>query len=160
MQQIICLGWIVLLQQSIGILKEKRYGCWQIVVILVPCWMKLKQSATAENLWSLLPPLPVAIFQQATGPLLKLWLIAWADWHQRPNHDGKITLNEMKAELFDAMKYREKQLSGTAFYNVSESTTFNMLPVKTATAPVNPEYIYIQQNRFNQPGYWVITVIT
>lgn len=68
------------------------------------------------------------------------------------NHDGKITLNEMKAELFDAMKYREKQLSGTAFYNVSESTTFNMLPVKTATAPVNPEYIYIQQENRFQPA--------
>jgi Caspase domain/RNA binding activity-knot of a chromodomain len=68
------------------------------------------------------------------------------------NADGKITLSEVKAELFDAMKYREKQLSGTVFYNMSESSVFNILPVKSTVTPVVPAYIYVQQENKFQPA--------
>lgn len=68
------------------------------------------------------------------------------------NHDGKISLAEVKAELFDAMKFRERQLSGSVFYNQPESSSFNLLPVKPASAAVAPEYIYIQQENKFQPA--------
>jgi Caspase domain/RNA binding activity-knot of a chromodomain len=68
------------------------------------------------------------------------------------NADGKISLAEVKSELFDAMKYREKQLSGTVFYNVDEATPFNMVPVKTSTGIMKTEYIYIPQNNKFEPA--------
>lgn len=67
--------------------------------------------------------------------------------------DGKITLGEVKNELFDAMKYREKQLSGTAFFNVAETGSFNLSAVQTvAGKPAKAEYIYIRQNDNFQPA--------
>ncbi len=68
------------------------------------------------------------------------------------NTDGKITLSEAKAELFDAMKYREKQLSGTVFYNVNESTQFNLATVQKNSATQKAEYIYVQQNNKFEPA--------
>lgn len=64
------------------------------------------------------------------------------------NTDGKITLGEVKKELFDAMKYREKQLSGTVFYNSGEAVTFSVItsPVKPGMGMKAVEYRYIQQN--------------
>jgi len=57
------------------------------------------------------------------------------------NADGKISLAEVKNELFDAMKYREKQLSGTVFYNVDESIAFNMSAVQASTGNKKVEYL-------------------
>ena len=68
------------------------------------------------------------------------------------NHDGKISLSELKAELFDAMKFRERQLSGTVFYNLPESTAFNLLPVKSNSPAIAPEYIYFRQENKFQPA--------
>ena len=68
------------------------------------------------------------------------------------NSDGKITLSEVKAELFDAMKFREKQLSGTVFYNMPESAVFNILPVKPNPTPLAATYIYVQQENKFQPA--------
>ncbi|MDZ4796500.1 MAG: caspase family protein [Bacteroidota bacterium] len=68
------------------------------------------------------------------------------------NADGIISLNEAKAELFDAMKYREKQLSGTVFYNVDESATFNLSAVKPGNKNVKVEYIYVSQNSKFEPA--------
>lgn len=62
------------------------------------------------------------------------------------NGDGKITIGETKEELFDAMKYREKQLSGAYFNNISESAPFSLVQGKTSTTPNKVEYIYIQTN--------------
>jgi hypothetical protein len=67
------------------------------------------------------------------------------------NADGKITLGEVKSELFDAMKFREKQLSGTVFYNISESSQFNFTMQKSP-APKKVEYIYVQQNQKFEPA--------
>jgi Caspase domain/RNA binding activity-knot of a chromodomain len=66
------------------------------------------------------------------------------------NNDGIITLSEAKAELFDAMKYREKQLSGTVFYNAAESSVFNLTKAQKNASPAQkPEYIYVmQENKF------------
>lgn len=63
------------------------------------------------------------------------------------NTDGKITLTEARSELYDAMRYRERQLSGTAFYNTDESQVFNIgkvLPTNAGNKSV--EYIYVQQD--------------
>lgn len=67
------------------------------------------------------------------------------------NADGKITLGEVKVELFDAMKYREKQLSGTVFYNADESSTFNLSDVPRNTNKT-VKYIYVQQNNKFEPA--------
>lgn len=70
------------------------------------------------------------------------------------NTDGKITLGEVRDELFNAMKYREKQLSGTIFYHTDESQQFSMAktPV-TVGMPIKPfDYIYIQQNNKFEPA--------
>lgn len=68
------------------------------------------------------------------------------------NGDGKTTLGETSEELFDAMKYREKQLSGTAFFNISESTPFS-LTLGKVSANVKPvEYIYIRLNNKFEPA--------
>lgn len=73
------------------------------------------------------------------------------------NTDGKITLGEVKDELFDAMKYREKQLSGTVFYNMNELTQFNLTSVQSrSTASKKAEYIYVQQNNKFEPARVVI----
>lgn len=67
--------------------------------------------------------------------------------------DGKITLGEVKSELFDAMKYREKQLSGTVFFNANESQSFNISGVESLTGkPAKTEYIYVQQNNKFEPA--------
>lgn len=68
------------------------------------------------------------------------------------NADGKVSLTEVKTELFDAMKFREKQLSGTVFYNVDESSPFNLGPVQPAAKTYNPNYIYVQQNNKFEPA--------
>jgi hypothetical protein len=67
------------------------------------------------------------------------------------NTDKKITIAEVKAELFDAMKYREKQLSGTAFYNVNESLQFGKV-LETGVPQTPIEYIYIQQSNKFEPA--------
>ncbi|HEV7780452.1 MAG TPA: Tudor-knot domain-containing protein [Chitinophagaceae bacterium] len=67
--------------------------------------------------------------------------------------DGKISLGEVKSELFDAMKYREKQLSGTAFFNTSEASSFNLSAVQSiAGKPAKVEYIYVQQDNKFEPA--------
>jgi Caspase domain/RNA binding activity-knot of a chromodomain len=68
------------------------------------------------------------------------------------NADGKITLGEVKSELFDAMKFREKQLSGTVFYNADESATFNLGKIQAGVSSKAVEYIYIQQNNKFEPA--------
>ncbi len=66
------------------------------------------------------------------------------------NADGKITLAETRSELYDAMLYRERQMSGTVFYNVPETTTFNLSAVQgQAGSPVS--YLYVQQNGKFEP---------
>lgn len=68
------------------------------------------------------------------------------------NVDGKISLKEVKDELFDAMKFREKQLSGTIFYNTDESTQFNLATVPVSPGTPKAEYIYVQQNQKFEPA--------
>ncbi|HUR65747.1 MAG TPA: Tudor-knot domain-containing protein [Chitinophagaceae bacterium] len=68
------------------------------------------------------------------------------------NSDKKITLSEVRSELFDAMKYREKQLSGTVFYNVDEAMAFNMGNVQPGIVPKAVVYIYMQQNLKFEPA--------
>lgn len=68
------------------------------------------------------------------------------------NSDKKITLAEARSELFDAMKYREKQLSGTVFYNADESSAFNIGAVKPGDNPTAVVYIYMQQNLKFEPA--------
>jgi hypothetical protein len=68
------------------------------------------------------------------------------------NSDKKISLAEVRSELFDAMKYREKQLSGTAFYNVDETTPFNLGAVQAGSVPKAVVYIYMQQNLKFEPA--------
>ncbi|MBL7732961.1 MAG: caspase family protein [Chitinophagaceae bacterium] len=67
------------------------------------------------------------------------------------NGDGKISLAETKSELFDAMKYREKQLSGTVFYNTDESVSLS-LGVAAKNNVKSIRYVYVQQNTKFEPA--------
>jgi len=69
------------------------------------------------------------------------------------NSDGKITLGEVQQELMDAMKFREKQLSGTVFYNTDVAAPFNLSPVQSNTGMYKKaEYVYVQQNNKFEPA--------
>lgn len=68
------------------------------------------------------------------------------------NTDGKITLGEVRTELYDAMRYRERQLGGAAFFNTDESVAFNLGKVQSTAKPSKVEYIYIFQNNKFEPA--------
>lgn len=68
------------------------------------------------------------------------------------NKDGIISFGETKEELFDAMKYREKQLSGTYFYNMSESSVFSKVVGQNNASNPGVAYIFIQQNNNFEPA--------
>lgn len=68
------------------------------------------------------------------------------------NNDQKISLNEVRLELQDAMKYRERQLSGTAFFNIPETIQFN-IGTLTGSVPFKAAmYLYFLNNGKFEPA--------
>jgi len=56
-------------------------------------------------------------------------------------------------ELIDAMIHREKQLSGTVFFNTDETVPLNLSAVQTTTgAAKKVEYIFVRQNNLFEPA--------
>lgn len=68
------------------------------------------------------------------------------------NADKTISIGEVRQELADAMRYRERLLSGAAFYNIPESATFNIKTVSGSNPFKAAMYLYFQNNSRFEPG--------